>query len=308
MKKQLLICALAFLGFSTTLISRVNAYCSQATQTATTNINNTSAVLEWTPINGVDGFNIRFRKMGSSTWEYATAPTPFFVAEGLSPNLTYEYQVQTVCNGTTSAFTEPGKFTTLTHPNIAPVTNAANVVSGFNATISWTSVPGACSYQLQWKTVFSNGWITVNGLTSTSYGLRSLNVCTGYQFRVRTVCPMFSSEYSNVTSFVTNCPTTGTTQIGNRITRQDNEKIVSISLYPNPVHEKLTIEYNSTKGGNITTNVLNMIGKIVMSSSNLVQEGTNSLSFDTSQLAPGIYFIELDNNGEINRSKFMVTN
>jgi hypothetical protein len=41
-------------------------------------------------------------------------------------------------------------------------------VTTTSATVSWTTVPGAVTYNLQWKASSSSTWITVSGITTSS--------------------------------------------------------------------------------------------------------------------------------------------
>ena len=87
---------------------------------------------------------------------------------------------------------------------------------------------------------------------------------------------------------------------------KDNENIVRFELYPNPVRDNLKVEYNSPNNGEITVTIYNILGKNMMSSKNVVEEGKNSINLNTTELADGLYLFELENNGELIRSKFMI--
>ena len=83
--------------------------------------------------------------------------------------------------------------------------------------------------------------------------------------------------------------------------------VAQISLYPNPVRDHVKVEYNATASGIVTINILNIIGKNVLSIKNSVDPGMNIFSLNTSELPEGIYLFEIENNGELLRSKFMVS-
>jgi len=159
---------------------------------------------------------------------------------------------------------------------------------------------------LQWKAASSSQWNNVTGITAPPFTLNGLNSCTRYEFRVETDCPTGSSVYSNAINFTTVCPTSNT-HLSPRMTKAENENAVLIKIYPNPVRDNLAIEYNSVTSGTITTNVYNMIGKNVMNTIVSIKEGKNIFNLNTSQLSEGIYFFEIENNGELIRNKFMVS-
>ena len=84
-----------------------------------------------------------------------------------------------------------------------PTGLAASGVTQTGATLSWGSVSGATSYNLQWKAASSGTWTTVTGLAATSYGLSGLSAGTTYNFQVQAVCGSTSGNYSAASSFTT---------------------------------------------------------------------------------------------------------
>lgn len=85
----------------------------------------------------------------------------------------------------------------------APSGLTASNITNTSATVSWSAVSGALSYNLQWKTASSGTWNTVSGLTSTSYNLSGLTAGTTYNYQVQTVCSGGTSSYSSTASFTT---------------------------------------------------------------------------------------------------------
>jgi hypothetical protein len=307
MKKKLLISALAFLSFNTAVVTNVSAVCDAPTGFHVSTINNTSAVVEWTPSSGIRTYTIRYHKTDASTWDYASVDRASFTITGLYPNVNYECQVQVVCNNGWSLFTEPVKFHTLSQPITAPVAMPAASITGNSASVSWTTMPGNCGYVMQWKAASSNGWITYPGWATTPCLISGLRACSNYQYRVQTVCPSGSSSWSNVVNFITTCPTPSGGSQGHRMMNSENENTVSVSSYPNPAIDNLTIEYNSINNAEIKATVYNVLGNQVMSQVATVVEGSNQINLNVSGLSGGIYFFEIENNGELIRNKFMVT-
>ena len=89
------------------------------------------------------------------------------------------------------------------------------VPSGLNATpsatsasLTWTAVSGATSYNLQWKPTSGSTWTTVSSATSP-YTLNGLTASTSYQFQVQAVCSSGSSAYSSPVSFTTTASSGG---------------------------------------------------------------------------------------------------
>lgn len=84
-----------------------------------------------------------------------------------------------------------------------PTGLTATSITNTSATLNWTAVSGAVSYNLQWKASSASTWNTVSGLTTTSYNLSGLTLGTAYQFQVQTVCATGSSAYSGAATFTT---------------------------------------------------------------------------------------------------------
>ena len=84
-----------------------------------------------------------------------------------------------------------------------PGSLAAGSITQTGATLSWGSVSGATSYDLQWKLASASTWTTVSGLTTTSYALSGLTANTSYNFQVQANCNGTTGNYSAAASFTT---------------------------------------------------------------------------------------------------------
>lgn len=83
-----------------------------------------------------------------------------------------------------------------------PAGLSAGSITQTSATLSWTAVSGASSYNVQ---VLNSGGTVLGTYSSatTSYAASGLTAGTSYSFRVQTVCASGSSAYSANTSFTT---------------------------------------------------------------------------------------------------------
>ena len=84
-----------------------------------------------------------------------------------------------------------------------PTGLASSSVTNTSATVNWTAVPGAVTYNLQWKASSSSTWTTLSGIATTSSNLTGLTAGTAYQFQVQTVCSAATSAYSTAAPFTT---------------------------------------------------------------------------------------------------------
>ncbi len=83
-----------------------------------------------------------------------------------------------------------------------PTGLASSAITTSGATISWTTVSGATSYNLQYKLASASTWTTVSN-TTTSRTLTGLTAGTAYNAQVQAVCASGSSSYSTAISFTT---------------------------------------------------------------------------------------------------------
>jgi hypothetical protein len=88
----------------------------------------------------------------------------------------------------------------------APGGLASSAITTSSATVSWTAVSGALSYDVDYKTTASGTWTNAaTGTTSLSVNLSGLTQTTTYDWRVRANCSASSSTYS-AAQFTTSTP------------------------------------------------------------------------------------------------------
>ncbi|MBC7588688.1 MAG: T9SS type A sorting domain-containing protein, partial [Chitinophagaceae bacterium] len=79
-----------------------------------------------------------------------------------------------------------------------------------------------------------------------------------------------------------------------------------IIVYPNPAKEKLTIEYTSTKTGNVQMQVMDSKGSYVLANTVNVIAGRNTHAFNIAALSKGVYVLKCsDADGNVNFVKFI---
>jgi hypothetical protein len=83
---------------------------------------------------------------------------------------------------------------------------SASSITSTSATISWTAISGATSYNIQYKKSSVTTW-TATTSTTNSKSLTGLTAATAYQFQVQAVCASGSSSYSAIGSFTTSATT-----------------------------------------------------------------------------------------------------
>jgi hypothetical protein len=178
----------------------------------TSAITTTSATVAWTAASGAVSYDVDYKPTSSATWiNAATATTATSVGlTGLTPGTTYDYRIRTNCSSGSSTYSAAQFTTTSVITCSAPTGLTSSAVTTTGATVSWTAVSGALSYDVDYKSNASATWINAaTGTTSTSVAISGLTSATLYDWRVRTNCSGGSSAYSTAqftTSTTTTCP------------------------------------------------------------------------------------------------------
>jgi hypothetical protein len=85
------------------------------------------------------------------------------------------------------------------------------------------------------------------------------------------------------------------------------KRTTDLNVFPNPANASLTVEYTNNENGHSHLNVYNLSGQRVMNIENPSAKGLTYFTLNTSKLIPGFYFLEINNNGQIQRQKFLIT-
>ena len=115
--------------------------------------------------------------------------------------------------------------------------NATGITQN-GATVNWTAVTGAVTYNLQYKQASASVWTTITGITTTSRALTGLTAGTTYNYQVQTVCATSSSAYSTAASFTTQSSGSCTDQY------EPNNSISTAKVIP--VNTNITMQIAST--------------------------------------------------------------
>ena len=208
--------------------------CSVPGSLSTTSVTATSATLKWGAVSGAASYNIEYRQTGASTWSTATATTNSIGVSGLTASTAYQYQVQTVCSGSsTSAYSSTGTFTTSAAPCTVPSGLSATAITTTSATLNWGAVSGAASYNIEYRQTGASTWSTATA-TTNAVSVSGLTASTAYQYQVQTVCSGSStSAYSAAATFTTSATSGGGGSTGKMVIyfNQPVDTTVSTGVY-----------------------------------------------------------------------------
>jgi hypothetical protein len=189
------------LSFDLLLEATLAASCNVPASPSTSSITSTSAVAAWATVAGATGYNIQYRPSGTSTWSNAASSVNSVSMSQLIPGTLYEWQVQTVCAGGTSAFSGSSLFTTGSACSAPSGMNTAGITATA-AILSWNAAAGAVSYNFQYRIAGNPSWIGA-GSISNSVTVNSLFPASNYEWQVQTVCNGGSSAFSASSFFTT---------------------------------------------------------------------------------------------------------
>ncbi|WP_309640777.1 fibronectin type III domain-containing protein [Flavobacterium sp.] len=196
------VCAITSAYSSLASFTTISLSCGAPTSLNTSAIATTSATLSWMTVSGVASYNIRYRKTGTTTWTTTTATTATKSITGLLEATAYEFQVQSVC-AITSAYSALASFTTLSSCGI-PSALSTSAITTSSATLSWASVAGATSYNIQYRPTGTATWTTATS-TTNSKSITNLLATTSYEFQVQALCSS-ANAYSASANFTTSTP------------------------------------------------------------------------------------------------------
>lgn len=157
------------------------------------------AFAQWQEVTGSRGYKIRYREVGGngSYQEVSPIQTNSVSLRGLTPNKTYEIQVQALCaDGTPTAWSAAQTYTA---PNSCPSASSlqAAPLGATGANVQWSMVPGgAVCYVLSFGKIDTdpNLWQqVVIPYSRNSYLLSGLEPGQRYGVRIRTNCQLCSS-------------------------------------------------------------------------------------------------------------------
>ena len=186
--------------FFTTLSGTVT--CNAPINLTESSITNTSATLNWNST-GAASYRIRYRLSNTTTWIYKASTTNQKTISGLTPGSVYNWQVRSVCTlpgniSTNSPWSTTRTFTTLVQ-SLCPAPQAVTVgnITTSMASVSWSPVLGASSYQVSYRilnpAIPNTAWIYVSSNTNSKL-LQNLVGGSVYECRVRALCSTAGSN------------------------------------------------------------------------------------------------------------------
>ena len=184
-----------------------NGGCGTPASLSASAITSTTVTLNWAAVPGASSYNVQYSVVGAGVWINTTSATNSKGLTGLVAATNYEYRVQAVCNGATSAYSSIGNYTTSSSGGCGvPNSLSATSITSTTATLNWSATLGALSYKIQYRVVGATIWVNTTSTLNTK-PIAGLVASTNYQYRVRTVCAGgVQSAFSAISTFTTSAP------------------------------------------------------------------------------------------------------
>lgn len=189
--------------------------CNTPQNNFTTNVTDVTATLNWGSPGGTTGssYNLRYRIAGTSTWTTTSSTASSLTISALSPLSNYEWQVQTVCGISTSAFSTSVPFTTLCSTPAATITANGPTTFCLGGNVLLNANTGAgLTYQWNLNSTPISG-ATASSYTASDSGNYTVVVTSGTcsatsVATIVSVNPLPSVSISGTTSFCSGSSTT----------------------------------------------------------------------------------------------------
>ncbi|MBD2705123.1 fibronectin type III domain-containing protein [Spirosoma sp. BT702] len=167
----------------------------------------TTYYLNWTIVIGsMIRYRVRYRSLGYADWiEEPITPNPHTKLTALTNGVTYEAQVQTLCDNQPTGYSSSVTFTTMCQ---SPLSIDVYEVKWTSALALWGNYGPEVIYEIRWRPVGAQTWPNNFTLATTSYEFTDLAPETSYEFQLKTRCSDGNvSDYSTSYFFrTTNCP------------------------------------------------------------------------------------------------------
>lgn len=229
-------------------------------------IDNTSATVSWTTVSGALSYDVDYKAASSGTWiNAATGTTSTSVnLSGLTQGTLYDYRVRANCSGGSGSYAQ-AQFST-TAPCNAPTGLTSSSITSSSATVNWSAVSGASSYDVDYKPNTSGTWTNaVTGTSSISINLGGLTASTLYDWRVRANCGASGTSGYTQAQFTTSSVSTCSTPYdvstnGNRNGAATIPFNTDINGFINPSSDNDYYRFVISSGGTFTVTLSDLPG------------------------------------------------
>lgn len=309
--------------------------CGLASGLSASSITTTTATLNWSVVSGASSYNVQYRKVGNATWTSTTSTTNSKAITGLVASTQYEFQIQTVCATSSSAFTASVNFTTLSSGGSCAETDEqtnnqkkdavgitvgvdklsqistttdndwwsfSNTSSAKNIKVTLTTLPADYDIKLYGTT----GQIlktSENSGTSDETIIYNTSTVGLYKLKVYG----WSGAHSTTQCYTLHVDISSSPFRFEAGVIEDVSYKSGISVYPNPATNNVTVQFTAEEKSDAILNVFNMLGQRMSSNAITAIGGQNNFNLDVSNFVKGNYMIEIISGDQILHTQFIVS-
>jgi len=300
-----------------------------------------SANLSWTAVFGAQSYNVQYRLSNSTTWTTSSTTTNSLALSNLPANTAYSYQVQAVCSAATSAYSAAATFTTgTTTPTCSDIyetnesrTKAKTIALNTDITarigsstdkdwFKFTTTSSAPRIKITLDNLPADYDIRLYNSSGTQLGISQLtgttaetiirNATAGATYAIQVYG--FNGAFNANLCYRLRVSTSSTnfrlgeetSESGDNLVAEKAEGLRELQLYPNPASEGVTISFQLNEAIPVRADIIDMLGKTIMTTTVESVSGFNKSEFNTGNLHNGIYFIRLQYGEEFITRKFIV--
>lgn len=159
-------------------------------------LTDTSAILRWVLAPNMASVSLRWRKMGTSTWEYMPNLHTTFYLWGLERCAEYEFEVQGICNNTDLSTWSPTMLFRSLGCCMSPSQIGLVAKSETSASLVWNRSSNMNQYRLRLQEIDGPNAQIIE--TDTAYiKLNDLEPCTEYRLRIQSICEDSVTNFSD---------------------------------------------------------------------------------------------------------------
>ncbi|MFN8394720.1 MAG: GEVED domain-containing protein [Bacteroidia bacterium] len=314
--------------------------CGNPSGLAAGSITSSGATLSWTAVTGATSYNVQYRVNGTTTWTSTTSTTNSKALSGLAASTTYNWQVQAVCSSGSSSYIAGTNFTTsasgctdsyetnetvstaktiATNTNIIAKIGTATDIDWFKFTttstapkvkITLTNLPGDYDVYLYNSTGATllgsseNGGTTAESIiynTATAGATYTVKVIGYNGANSSTICYTLNAATS-ASNFVRMSGGTAPAVAKDPITVTEDR----MEVYPNPVAQNLFVNYLTNAEGAANVMIMDLNGRMLVNRPVNLISGANTMDFDISNLANGMYIVRVQTSSQTRNAKVQV--
>jgi hypothetical protein len=308
--------------------------CGSPASLAAGSLTASGATLSWTAASGATSYNVQYKVSTASTWTTVSASSNSLSLTGLSASTTYSWQVQAVCSSGTSAYVAGSNFTTSasggggtctdTYESNNSKSTAKTMAKNADITASIGTSTDVDWFKFTTTTADPKVKINLSNLAGDyDVKLYRSNTQVGISQNDGTLAEqiIYNGTTSAYTYYVyvygyggafsaSQCYTlrasTGATNFKTMEMEVAPNEISTLSLFPNPSKDKVTIGFVATANDNVIVRIFDVMGRQISQQNAATNEGANNIGVDVSQLANGYYFVQVDNGTMKQQGRFVV--